>query len=58
MADAEEKEKKLVAAKKRVGGLSLVHSKSFFGLSSSPIAITLTLFDCPVRAIEEAKREG
>ena len=58
MADAEEKEKKLAAAKKRVGGLSLVHSKSSIELSITSEITNLILVTILVRAIEEAEREG
>ena len=58
MADAEEKEKKLAAAKKRVRSLSLVHSKSFFELSTTSELTYLILAIVLVRAIEEAEREG
>ena len=58
MADAEEKEKKLAAAKKRVGGLSLVHSKSFFGLSSSIVATKLTIFIIQFEQLKKQKEKG
>jgi len=42
MADAEEREKKVAAAKKRVRGLSLLHSKTVSGLSKNKANRSLT----------------
>ena len=58
MADAEEKEKKVAAGKKRVRGVSLVHCKGFFELLHTSANAKLNLFSYLVRAIEKAEREG